>query len=203
MKARQITSVLLGVSSLLVLTSVQAADIAAGKAKSSACAGCHGADGNSMNAIWPKLAGQHASYLEKQIHDFKSGKRKDPTMNAMVAALNDKDITNIAAYFSSQKAKPAKFDAALVKKGQDIYRGGISDISVAACMGCHSPTGEGNGPAGFPVLKSQHPEYVAAQLQKFKDGSRTNDSGKMMQNLVKRMSGDEMKAVAAYVAAMK
>lgn len=203
MKTRYIKAAMLGLTGLMAITTANAAEIAAGKAKAALCAGCHGADGNSINVIWPRLAGQHASYLEKQLHDFKSGKRKDATMTAMAASLNDEDIKNIAAYFSSQKPVAAKFDSSLVAKGQDIYRGGITDIGVAACMGCHSPTGEGNGPAGFPRLKSQHPEYVAKQLQDFKDGKRSNDANKMMRSLVKRMSSEEMKAVAAYVAGMK
>jgi cytochrome c553 len=203
MKARHIKAVMLGLTSLMAATSIQAADIAAGKAKAAICAGCHGADGNSLNVIWPRLAGQHSSYLMKQLRDFKSGKRKDATMTGMVASLNDDDIVNLAAYFESQKPAEAKFDSSLLEKGQDIYRGGISEIAVAACMGCHSPNGQGNGPAGFPVLKGQHPEYVAAQLQKFKDGTRSNDSGKMMRAIAKRMSTDEMKAVAAYVAGLK
>jgi len=203
MKTRHIKAAMLGLTGLMAITSANAADIAAGKAKAALCAGCHGADGNSINVIWPRLAGQHASYLEKQLHNFQSGKRKDPTMTAMAASLNEDDIKNVAAYFSSQKPAAAKFDSTLVAKGQDIYRGGITDIGVAACMGCHSPTGEGNGPAGFPRLKGQHPEYVAIQLQNFKDGKRTNDTNKMMQNLVKRMSSQEMKAVAAYVAGLK
>ncbi len=203
MKARHFKAAMLGLTGLMAITSTQAADIAAGKAKAALCAGCHGPDGNSINVIWPRLAGQQDSYIKKQLHDFKSGKRKDPTMTAMVASLNDTDIENLAAYFSSQKPKAAKFDASLVAKGQDIYRGGITDISVPACMGCHSPTGEGNGPAKFPRLKNQHPEYVVSQLKKFQDGTRQNDPNKMMRNLVKRMSDQEMKAVAAYVAAMK
>jgi len=203
MKARHIKAAMLGLTGLMAVTSTQAADIAAGQTKAALCAGCHGPDGNSINVIWPRLAGQQASYIKKQLHDFKSGKRKDPTMTAMVASINDTDIENLAAYFSSQKPKAAKFDAALVAKGQDIYRGGITDIAVPACMGCHSPTGEGNGPAKFPRLKSQHPEYVVSQLQKFQSGQRQNDPNKMMRGLVKRLSADEMKAVAAYVAAMK
>ena len=203
MKARHIKAVMLGLTGLMSVTSIQAADIEAGKAKTPLCTGCHMADGNSVNVIWPRLAGQQASYLLKQLRDFKSGKRTDPTMNAMVASLTDEDMVNIAAFFESQKPTAAKFDAALLAKGQDIYRGGITETAVAACMGCHNPTGEGNGPAAYPGLKGQHPEYIAAQLQKFKDGSRANDAGKMMRNVANRMSDAEMKAVAAYVAGLK
>jgi cytochrome c553 len=124
-------------------------------------------------------------------------------MQGMVATLMDGDIDNVAAYFESQNPKAANFDKALVAAGEKIYRGGITETSVAACMGCHSPSGNGNGPAAYPGLKGQHPEYIVAQLKKFKDGSRANDTGKMMRNVANRMSEQEMKAVAAYIAALK
>lgn len=203
MNTRNLKTVLAGLVSLVAVNTVHAADIAAGKEKTALCLACHGADGNSMNVIWPRLAGQHASYILKQLRDFKAAKRLDPTMQGMVAALSDEDMINIAAYYESQKPVAAKFDQALLKAGEDIYRGGITETSVAACMSCHSPTGAGNGPAAYPSLQSQHPEYIAAQLKKFKDGSRANDAGKMMRNVASRMSEAEIKAVSAYVAAMK
>ncbi len=203
MKARHIKAVMLGLTGLMAVTSIQAADIEAGKAKTILCAGCHMADGNSVNTIWPRLAGQHSSYLLKQLRDFKARKRIDPTMNAMVASLTDEDMVNIAAYFESQKPAAAKYDESLLAKGQDIYRGGITETSVAACIGCHNPTGEGNGPAVYPRLKGQHPEYIATQLNNFKKGVRTNDAGKMMRNVANRMSDAEIKAVSAYVAGLK
>ena len=203
MKPRHIKAVLLGLSSLMAVSITQAADIEAGKAKTIVCAACHGADGNSANPIWPRLAGQHASYISKQLRDFKAMKRMDPTMQGMVATLQDSDIDNVAAYFASQQPTAANFDKTLLEQGQNIYRGGITETSVAACMGCHSPSGAGNGPAGFPSLKGQHPEYIVAQLKKFKETVRANDTGKMMRNVANRMSDKEMQAVAAYIAGMK
>ena len=203
MNTRYLKAVLLGLTGLMAINTAQAADIEAGKAKTALCLGCHGADGNSMNVIWPRLAGQHASYLVKQLRDFKAGKRVDPTMQGMVAALTDEDMVNIAAFYETQKPTAAKFDESLVAEGENIYRGGITETAVAACMGCHSPSGDGNGPAKYPSLKSQHPEYLVAQLQKFKDGSRANDAGKMMRSVANRMSDGEMKAVSAYIAGMK
>lgn len=203
MKPSHIKAVLLGLCSLMAVSITHAADIEAGKAKTQLCAGCHGADGNSANPIWPKLAGQHASYIAKQLRDFKAAKRTDPTMQGMAATVQDADIENIAAYFESQSPTAANFNKDLLEKGQNIYRGGITSISVPACMSCHSPSGEGNGPAVFPALKSQHPEYIVAQLQKFKSDARANDAGKMMRNVANRMSDEEMQAVAAYIAAMK
>ena len=203
MKASQIKAVMLGLTGLMAVTSLQAADIEAGKAKTALCGGCHGADGNSVNVIWPRLAGQNASYLVKQLMDFKSGKRADATMQGMAGTLSDEDVINVAAYYETQKPTEAKFNEELLAKGETIYRGGITDISASACIGCHSPDGSGNADAKFPALQQQHPEYIAAQLMKFKNGTRANDAGLMMRNIAKRMSEEEMNAVSAYVAALK
>jgi len=202
MKSSCIGAILIGLSSLISFSLV-AADSAAGKSKSAACAGCHGADGNSANGVWPILAGQHALYLEKQLKNFKSAERTDPVMQGMVAALSEADIQDIAAYYESQKRKPVAFDKALVARGEGIYRGGITEISVAACIACHGPDAGGNGPASYPSLKSQHSEYLVAQLKKFRAGTRANDSYSMMRSLAARMSDEEIMAVAAYISAIQ
>ena len=202
MKASLLGAMILALSALVSFTA-NAADIEAGKTKSAVCAACHGADGNSSNAAWPSLAGQHASYIYKQLKDFKEGRRNDATMVGMVALLNDEDMKNVAAYFESQQAKAVAFDADMVAAGENIYRGGITETKVAACMSCHSPGGTGNGPAGWPSLKGQYPECLVVQLQNFKMGLRANDSGKMMRNVVVRMSDLEMKSVAAYIAGIE
>ncbi|MDH3632336.1 MAG: cytochrome c4 [Gammaproteobacteria bacterium] len=202
MKASQIAAMILALSGLVSLT-VNAGDIEAGKAKSAVCAACHGADGNSSNGAWPSLAGQHASYTYKQLTDFKAGRRNNASMSGMVALLNDEDMKNLAAFYESQRAKAMAFDGEMIETGESIYRGGITETKVAACMGCHSPSGVGNGPAGWPSLKGQHPEYLVTQLQSFKQGTRANDTGKMMRNVVVRMSDEEMKAVAAYIAGIQ
>jgi cytochrome c553 len=187
----------------LVSFAVNAGDIEAGKTKSAVCAACHGTDGNSTNAAWPSLAGQHASYIYKQLTDFKAGRRNNASMTGMVALLNDEDMKNLAAFYESQQPKSVAFDGDRIETGESIYRGGITETKVAACMGCHAPSGEGNGPAGWPSLKGQHPEYLVTQLQSFKQGTRANDTGKMMRNVVVRMSDEEMKAVAAYIAGIQ
>jgi cytochrome c553 len=202
MKASLLGAIILALSGLVSFTA-NAADIEAGKAKSAVCAACHGADGNSANAAWPSLAGQHATYIYKQLQDFKEGRRNDATMAGMVALLNDEDMKNVAAYFESQQPKAVAFDPDMIEMGENIYRGGITETSVAACMSCHSPSGKGNGPAGWPSLKGQHPEYLVLQMQNFKQGLRTNDSGEMMRNVVVRMSDREMKSVAAYIAGIE
>ena len=202
MKASLLGAIILALSGLVSFTA-NAADIEAGKAKSAVCAACHGADGNSANAAWPSLAGQHATYIYKQLQDFKEGRRNDATMAGMVALLNDEDMKNVAAYFESQQPRAVAFDPDMIEMGESIYRGGITETSVAACMSCHSPSGKGNGPAGWPSLKGQYPEYLVLQLQNFKQGVRANDSGEMMRNVVARMSDKEMKSVAAYIAGIE
>jgi cytochrome c553 len=202
MKASQIGVIVLALSGLISFAA-NAADAEAGKAKSAVCAACHGADGNSSNPMWPSLAGQHASYIYKQLSDFKASRRINASMSGMVAGLSDDDMKNLAAYYETQNPRPVAFDGELIVKGESIYRGGITETGVAACMGCHSPSGKGNGPAGWPSLKGQYPEYIVTQLQAFKQGARANDPGKMMRNLVGRMSEMEMKAVAAYVAGIQ
>ena len=203
MKPIHIGAIVIALSSLVSFTSY-AADIQAGKAKSAACAGCHGADGNSISGTWPSLAGQHASYLVKQLKDYKTGARDNATMKGMAGILaTEQDMQDVAAYFQSQKLKSVKFDDKLIAKGESIFRGGIADASVPACMACHSPDGRGNAPAVWPSLRGQQPDYLASQLKMFRDGSRANDAGKTMRNVAARMSDAEISAVSAYIAGIK
>ena len=170
MKSSYLGAILIGFSSLMSFALI-AADGEAGKTKSALCAGCHGVDGNSLNGVWPTLAGQHASYLVKQLQNFKSGDRADPIMRGMVQSLDETDMQDIAAYFASQEAKPVAFDEKLVEQGESIFRGGITETSVPACMACHSPGATGIEPAAYPSLKSQHTDYLVSQLKKFRDGT--------------------------------
>jgi len=184
----------------LTATAAQAGgDPAAGKTKSAVCAGCHGADGNSMNPEWPKLAGQHAGYLAKQLKDYKSGSRENATMNAMAAPLSEQEIENLAAYFSSQTTKTGEADPYLVALGERLYRGGNTETGVPACMGCHGPAGSGNPAANFPALAGQHAKYAVATLNNFKDEKRANDPNGMMRMVAAKMSPKEIQAVASYL----
>jgi len=186
-----------------------AGDAEAGKAKAASCIACHGADGNSLAATpnFPNLAGQTASYLHKQLTEFKAGKRKDPTMSAMVMPLDDQAMQDVAAFFASQTIKAGEADPALVAAGEAIYKGGIAEIGVPACVACHGPSGNGNPGAGYPQLASQKNVYLEKQLKGFRtaaqnpgtDTGRSNDANNMMRNAVKRMSDPEIKAVASYL----
>ncbi|HWS03038.1 MAG TPA: c-type cytochrome [Gammaproteobacteria bacterium] len=186
-------------AALAATTSLAAGDAAAGKTKAAACAACHSADGNSVNPVWPKLAGQHAPYLVKQLTNFKAGERNNAMMAPMAAPLSEQDMADIAAYFSGQTQNGGKADPALVAAGEKLFRGGNATTGVAACMGCHGPNGMGNPPANFPRLSGQHAAYTVTQLKTFRSGERANDAGMMMRNIAARMTDDEMKAVASYI----
>ncbi len=177
-------------------------DLAKGSEKYAAvCVACHGADGNSGAVENPKLAGQHPEYLVKQLQEFKSGKRKNAIMQGFATMLTDDDMRNISYWAADQKAKPgfAK-DKELVALGERIYKGGIADRQVAACAGCHSPTGAGI-PSQYPRLAGQHADYVAASLRGYRDGVRNNNL-QMTQNAAK-MNDREIKAVADYIAGLR
>jgi cytochrome c553 len=181
------------------ITALAAGDVAAGKQKSAACVACHNADGNSTNPQWPKLAGQHADYLVKQLNDFKGGNRANPIMSGMAAPLSQQDMEDLAAYFSTQKITAGQADPALVPVGEQIFRGGNLASGVAACAACHGPNGAGNPQAGFPALAGQHAEYIETQLRAFRSMERANDAGQMMRNIAMKMTDAEIKAVASYI----
>jgi cytochrome c553 len=163
------------------------------------CGACHSTDGNSTSPAYPVLAGQHPEYIAKQLGEFKSGARKNAIMAPNVTNLSSDDMLNLAAYFSAQQPKPrlAK-DAALVAEGQKIYKGGNAGSGVPACASCHGPAGSGI-PVQFPRLAGQHSKYVLSQLKNFRSGDRANDGGKMMQVIARKMTDQEMKAVAEYI----
>lgn len=166
-----------------------------------ACASCHGAAGNSAIALNPKLAAQHEGYLHKQLVDFTGTARNNAVMTGFAKALSDDDMKNIAAFLSEQKPSPgAAKNKNTVDAGKKIYRAGIAAVNVPACAGCHSPNGAGI-PAQFPRIGGQHQEYTAAQLIGFRAGTRGNSA--QMTAIAKRMTDDEIQAVADYVAGLK
>jgi cytochrome c553 len=180
-----------------------AGDVEAGKTASTTCAACHGADGNSAVASFPKLAGQGEKYLIKQMNDIKSGKRPVIEMTGMLDALSAQDMENIAAYFASQTITPGQAKKDLVAKGEIMYRQGNAATKVAACTACHGPAGEGVDLAVFPALAGQHAEYIVDQLKQFRSGERSNDGDtRMMRSVAARLNDKEIEAVASYISGL-
>ena len=166
-----------------------------------ACVACHGAEGNSAITQNPKLAGQHQAYLKKQLHEFQGPTRNNAVMTMIAKALSEDDINNLAAYLSTQKQTPGEaVSKDTLEWGKKIFRAGIAEKNVPACAGCHSPNGAGI-PAQYPRIAGQHKDYAVAQLTNFRTGARTNSA--QMTAIGKRLSDEEMKAVADYVAGLR
>ena len=174
-------------------------DAAAGGAAAAVCSGCHGVDGVASITTYPNLAGQGAPYMFKQLMEFKSGTRENAVMSGMVAALDEDGMHDLAAFYSEMAPSELKSSPDNIEAGRQIYQGGITSIGVPACAACHAPDGAGNDAAKFPRLGGQNAEYTLSALQSFRSGARANDPGKMMQMVAKRMSDEEMAAVANYV----
>ena len=197
-----------------LMVTAQAADIikgdaAAGEGKAVTCGACHGADGNSAVPNFPKLAGLGEKYLLKQMTDIRDGRRPVAAMAGQVDNMTDQDLADIAAFYDAKERTSEMADEDLVALGRKVYMSGIMERKVAACSGCHSPSGKGNAPAGFPGLAGQHADYIAAQLKMFRTGyespeGRTNDGdSKIMRTTAFELSDLEIKAVASYASGLK
>lgn len=210
-----ISSVVLAASFVIGSSSAFAAgNVANGEKISAVCSACHGSDGNSSVPSFPKIAGLGESYLLKQLKDVKSGARSIPEMTGLLDNNSDQDLQDLAAFYNSKALvlsgskemkvrinSGAEVDA--LKLGTQVYRAGNLETHVPACSGCHSPTGMGNGPAGFPRLSGQYAEYIEKQLKAFRAGERTNDGDSMvMRSIAKHMSDAEIIAVANFIAGL-
>ena len=176
-------------------------DAEAGHAKAGVCGACHGMDGNSSDAQYPKLAGQNVAYTVRQLSNFKRGKRQNAIMLGFAAQLSTQDMYDIAAYFASQKVMPGVADQALVQRGQKLYRGGDPSRNLVACSGCHDPAGGGNPGPGYPQLAGQHADYVQHTLSAWHDGTTWgNDAHAMiMPTIAKRLKRKDIAALSSYI----
>jgi len=203
-------------SSVLAAMTSQAAEAPAGDAtanvtgnaqsgatKAVVCQACHGANGNSVNGQWPSLAGLGAPYIVEQLQNFKEGKRNNPVMMPLAMALSPQDMADVAAYFTSQVNTGLEADPSNWKAGEKLYRGGDRERGIPACSACHGPTGYGNEPAKFPALRGQHAEYVVKQLNDWVAGARPPGAGGIMPTIAKRLSAEDMRALASYVQGLR
>lgn len=206
MQSRVCALTLLAACSLLVLfppTATSAGDPEAGKAKAGLCAGCHGPDGNGgADPTWPKLAGQTPEYLVAQLQRYKSGTRDNAIMKGMASTLSDQDMKDVAAYYAAQPLKHgAAKDKTLALRGQRIYRGGIPDTGVPACMSCHGPSGHGI-PPHYPRLDSQNAAYVQKQLSDFK-AERRASADPAMPKIASRLTDADIQAISEYLSGLR
>ncbi|MCK5872079.1 MAG: cytochrome c4 [Methylococcales bacterium] len=206
------------------------ANTEAGKQQAAACAGCHGETGNSTVATFPKLAGQHASYLVKTLQELKKGTRNAPMMAPLAASLSDESMAELAAFYAAQTVTPNEMpllplsdeeedeedEAAielikkkqqqkletLLAKGKSLYLNGNLESKVSACSACHGVNGDGNQPASYPALKAQHADYLIKTLTDFQKGRRSQDTDNIMAMIAKKMTDEEIQAVSYYISVM-
>jgi cytochrome c553 len=184
------------------------ADPARGKAiAETVCIACHGLDGNSQITMYPHIAGQNQDYLKKQISDFKTGLREDPSMTAMVATVPKEEVANVAAWFARQSfnkpaAPAAETSDEVIARGQQLWRAGDAARGVPACAACHGVSGRGL-PAQYPRLAGQFPEYTETQLKNFRLQTRANDPESMMRVIADKLSDNDIKAVSQYAAGLR
>lgn len=189
----------------LALSSAQAyaqtGSAEAGQTKAATCGACHGADGNSVTPMWPSLAGQHERYIVRQLEAFKSKERQDMGMQNFAAPLSEQDMRDIGAFYSTQMLLPKGATPESVMLGQQIYRGGVPERGIPACIACHGPTGMGNPMAGYPRVSNQHSTYIAATLHAYASGERRSDAdvNQMMRNVAELLLDDEIEALASYM----
>jgi len=180
-------------------------DPVAGEEKAGLCGGCHGFDGNSEDATYPRLAGQYAGYIVKQVKDFQKGHRaNNDTMAGMAAMVaSTEDAKDIGSYFSTKEMKGAltKADKKLVAAGKKIFLEGNPKTGLYGCVNCHGERGKGKSAkiSTFPRIGGQHRDYLLKQLNDFRSGARANDPGSMMVGIAKKLSENELKAVAEYL----
>lgn len=186
--------------------------VEAGAAKAATCSACHGPNGNSTSAQWPKIAGQNAVYIAEQLRLFKASVRVNPDMLKIVGTLSDQDMDSVAVYYQAQTPVGGEADPSLVQAGENLYRYGDPSREIPACTACHGPVGRGNTLADFPQLRAQFADYIAKQLTDFASGARysgakpgapTSRNGAMMTTIAQRLNAADIKALAAYVQGMR
>lgn len=187
-------------------------DPQAGAAKAATCAACHGMDGNSPAAEWPKLAGQHADYTARHTRLVRDGGRENITMMPFVQDLSDQDIADIAAFYATQTVRAGVADdSAIVGRddeltyaglGERLYRAGRNEAGVPACIACHGAAGRGVPGSGYPALAGQHATYTSDRLRHFQAGNSyggEGDASTIMVTIAKRLDSTEIDALSTYI----
>lgn len=165
------------------------------------CFICHGTAGESSSPVFPRLAGQHAAYVARQLADYKNGRRKSSAMQPMVEDLTPADFELLGRYFETRPVQDHVVDdPELAQMGRFIYQRGNAYSGVPACASCHGAGGQGT--ATLPRLAGQHAQYTERQLKAFNQRERTNDNA-VMHSVAVKLTELELKAVASYISGLK
>ncbi len=167
------------------------------------CALCHGIDGVSRMAKFPRLAAQPEGYLAKQLRDFRSAHRQndDNIMMDNAALLSPAQVRIVARYFSDQEAPSpiGGLETTDQAAGGALFNSGRPAENLPACASCHV---DGDPAANYPAITAQHPDYIAKQLRDFKEGRRQNDPDGVMQTVAAKLSAQDITAVATYAGSL-
>ena len=171
------------------------------------CTSCHQEDGSGKHieggGSWPRLAGMNAAYIAKQLHDFQEGRRQNAAMAPFANMLDDQQIADVAAYYSQMEATAgqggANADEATLERGQKLAERGDWSEYIVSCTSCHGPGNRGAGDVA-PGIAGQHAGYIESQLKAWKAGSRSNDPQDLMGSIARRMSDEDIHAVAVWLA---
>jgi cytochrome c553 len=199
---RMFTHTLIASCTIFAITAhAQTGDPAAGRTKAATCAACHGADGNSVTPEWPSLAGQSEAYIVRQLEAYRDRQRPDVGMQQFAMTVSEQDMHDIGAYYASQTLLPKGADPEHVELGESIYRGGVPERGIAACIACHGPGGHGNPLAAYPRINGQHASYLQKTLREYQNGERSSDADKnqMMRNVAELLLEDEIVALSSYI----
>ncbi len=193
-------SLLLALSGMPALAASTVDQARAEEIVSERCSLSHGAQGEAASVVFPRLAGQHAEYVAKQLADFKSGKRKSETMQTQAAGLTPAEMQALGAFFESKSvAAKTPRDLELIAVGRYIFNQGNSFSGLPSCASCHGP--QAHGTPQLPRLAGQHPRYIEDQLQQFNKRERTNDNA-VMHTVAAKLTALEAHAVAEYIATL-
>lgn len=180
-------------------------DAAAGKAWSedNVCKECHNPDGNSTVAEYPRLGGQQAAYLYKQLRDFRDGRRKNVIMQALTQELGDQELANVSAHFAAQPAMKGAAQPAN-PLGRRLFEQGDPERRIPACAGCHGADGKGQAAAGlaYPAIAGQHRFYLRGQLQDWRSETRRNSPDGVMNQIAKTLGDADIEALADYLSGL-
>lgn len=175
----------------------------AGLDKAELCTGCHGEDGNSMDGLIPKLAGQYGKYISKQVRNYQSGIRTHQIMGAVAASISDDELADIAAFFGSQQMMKGESPSTNTI-GKALFENGDLTRMMVPCNNCHGATGKGQNPRNpaFPVIGGQHRDYLRGQILNFRKGDRNNSPGGVMNIIVQKLTDAEVEALAEYISGL-
>ena len=209
--SRTFSTFALGSTLIAGLTWALAASAAPAPAKPAAaptppCEACHGAHGEGMAAAHvPRIAGQSADYLQKQLDDYADGTRDNPIMRNFAKALSEQQRAKFAARYAAMSApylaQAKSPDAVHLARGHQLAYQGDEAKRVQACNGCHGPDGVGV-PHAAPYLAGQSAEFLTSALKAFQDGTRKNDAGQLMRSVVERLDDADIAAVTGYFASV-